>query len=91
MSNRKISIAADRVAERLAAMLDAVDNDYTDRAHMTETGTYGRSCVVIGGIHNAREYLTSEFLDLLDEAKDALADYKKAVEDDPETPTTEGE
>lgn len=81
MNNQKISIAADCVAEKLAAILEAVEKDYTDEAHRTEPGTFGRSRVVLGGVHNAREYLTGEFLALLEEAQDALADYKKAVEE----------
>lgn len=81
MSNHKINIAADSVAEKLAAILEAVEKDYSDEAHRTEPGTYGRSRVIQNGIHNAREYLTSEFLALLEEAQDALADYKKAVEE----------
>lgn len=75
MSNHKINIAADSVAEKLAAILESVEKDYTNEAHRTEPGTYGRSRVIQNGIHNAREYLTSEFLALLEEAQDALADF----------------
>ena len=80
MSNDKINIAADSVAEKLAAILEAVDKDCTDDAHMTEPGSHGRSRVIQTGIHNAREYLTSEFIALLEEAQNALSDYRKAVE-----------
>ena len=80
MSNHKINIA-DSVAEKLAAILEAVEKDCTDGANGTEPGAHGRSRVIQNGIHNAREYLTSEFLALLEEAKVALADYRKAVKE----------
>ena len=66
MSNHEINIEADCVAEKLAAILEAVDKDCTDDAHMTEPGAHGLSRVIRNGIHNAREYLTSEFLELLE-------------------------
>ena len=81
MSNHEINIEADCVAEKLAAILEAVDKDCTDDAHMTEPGAHGRSRVIQNGIHNAREYLTSEFLALLEEAQDALSAYRKSVEE----------
>lgn len=81
MSNHKINIEADSVAEKLAAILEAVEKDCTDETHRTETGAHGRSRVIKNGIHNAREYLTSEFIELLEEAKDALSDYRRSVEE----------
>lgn len=88
----KLDRAKDYALETLATILDAVDNDYTDDAHKLNPGESGeRSRVILGGIHNAKDYLTSEFLAVLEDARNALADYKKAVEDDPETPTAEGE
>lgn len=81
MSNDKINIETDCVAEKLAAILEAVEKDCTDEAHMTEPGAHGRSRVIKNGIHDAREYLTSEFLALLEEAKDALSAYRKSVEE----------
>ena len=81
MSNDKINIAADSVAEKLAAILEAVDKDCTDDAHMTELGSHGRSRVIQNGIHNLREYLTSEFIALLEEAQNALSAYRKSVEE----------
>lgn len=81
MSNHKINIAADSVAEKLAAILEAVEKDCTDESHRTEPGAYGLSRVIKNGIHNAREYLTIEFLDLLEEAQDAISNYRKSVEE----------
>ena len=81
MSNHKINIEADSVAEKLASILEAVEKDCTDEAHMTEPGAHGLSRVIQNGIHNAREYLTSEFLALIEETKDALSDYRKSVEE----------
>lgn len=81
MSNHKINIEADCVAEKLSAILEAVEKDCTDEAHMTEPGAHGISRVIKNGIHNAREYLTSEFLALIEEAKNALSDYRRSVEE----------
>lgn len=74
----KLDRAKDYALETLAKILDAVDNDYTDDAHKTDGD---RSGVILGGIHNAKDYLTSDFLAVLEEARDALADYKKALEE----------
>ena len=81
MSNNKINIAADSVAEKLAAILEAVEKDCIDEAHRTDPGAHGLSRVIQNGIHNARKYLTSEFIELLEETRDALSDYRKAVEE----------
>ena len=81
MSKNKINIEADSVAEKLAAILEAVEKDCTDGANGTETGAHGLSRVIKNGIHNAREYLTSEFIELLEEAKDALEGYRESVKE----------
>ena len=81
MSNHEINIEEDSVAEKLSAILEAVEKDCIDEAHRTDPGAHGLSRVIRNGIHNAREYLTSEFLELLEEAQDALSDYRKAVEE----------
>lgn len=78
----KLDRAKDYALETLASILDAVDNDYTDDGHKLNPGEHGeRSRVILGGIHNAKDYLTGEFLALLEDARDALADYKKALEE----------
>ena len=80
--NSKINRAAEAALEKLAAILDAVENDYTDAAHKSAPGTkYERSRVILGAVCNAREHLTSDFLALLDDARDALDDYNRAVND----------
>lgn len=81
--SRKTRIATGCAIEKLAAILEAIERDHGDAEHMTGDG---RSLVIENAVHNAKEYFTRDFRTLLDDARDALDDYNKAIENDEPDP-----
>ena len=86
-TTRKITLAAESAIAKFADVLEMIDGDMKDAEHMTQDA---RSRVIQGGIHNAAEYLHRDFLNVLDDARDALERYRKTLDEYVDTPPGEG-
>ena len=85
--DKKLSLAAESAIAKFADVLEMIDCDMKDAEHMTQDA---RSRVIQGGIHNAVEYLHRDFLNVLDDARDALECYRKTLDEYVDTPPGEG-
>ena len=82
-ADKKLSLAAESAIAKLADVVRMIDCDMKDAEHTTPDG---RSRVIQGGVHNAAEYLHRDFLDALDEARDALSRYCEALDESASSP-----
>ena len=60
------------IIDRARQVVEAIKLDYTPGHMEDEYGDHPRSAVILGGIHNARDYMQSGFLQIVDDLESEI-------------------